>query len=70
MAQSVGHLTRDFGSDHGLRVMRSSPVLGSALDVEPAGDSLSLSPPTPQNNTTTTKNNKKVNFLPECDGHW
>ena len=69
MAQSVGHLTRDFGSDHGLRVMRSSPVLGSALGMESAGDSRFL-PPTPQNNTTTTKNNKKVNFLPECDGHW
>ena len=34
VAQSVKHLTLDFGSGHNLLVMRSSPVLGSALRVE------------------------------------
>ena len=31
MAQSVGCQTLDFGSGHDLRVVRSSPALGSAL---------------------------------------
>ena len=35
-AQSVEHLTLDFGSGHDLRVVRLSPVLGSALGMEPA----------------------------------
>ena len=43
MAQLVEHLTLDFGSGHYLRVVRSSPELGSVLSVEPAWDSLSLS---------------------------
>ena len=34
MAQSVECLTFDFGSGHDLRVMRSSPVLGSMLSKE------------------------------------
>ena len=47
MAQSVEHLTLDFGSgwDHG--VMRSSPALGSVLSGESAGDSLPLPLPPP-----------------------
>ena len=36
MAQSVKYLTFDFGSGHDLRVVSSSPVLGSMLGVEPA----------------------------------
>jgi len=47
VTQSVGHLTLDFGSGHDLRAMRSSPMLGSALDTEHAWDSLSLCPPPP-----------------------
>ena len=35
MAQSVKHLTLGFGSDHGLRVVRSGPALGSVLSMEP-----------------------------------
>ena len=36
VAQSVESLTLDFGSGHNVRVMRLSPVLGSALNMEPA----------------------------------
>ena len=36
VAQSVKPPTLDFSSDHGLRVMRSSPVSGSALSGESA----------------------------------
>ena len=32
-AQSVKHLTLDFGSDHDLKVMRLSPVWGFTLSV-------------------------------------
>ena len=35
MAQSVKCLTLDLSSNLDLRVMRSSPVLGSALDMKP-----------------------------------
>ena len=35
MAQLVGHVTLDISSDLDLRVMSLSPVLGSALGVEP-----------------------------------
>ena len=42
MAQSVKRLTLGFGSGHDLRAVRSSPTSGSALDTEPAWDSLSL----------------------------
>ena len=45
VAQLVKCLTPDFGSSNDLRVMRSSPALGSALGMEPAQDS--LSPPFP-----------------------
>jgi len=34
VAQSVRHLTLDFGSGHDLRVMRSSPASGSAQAME------------------------------------
>ena len=36
MAQSVKCPTLDFVSGHDLRVLRLSPTVGSALDVEPA----------------------------------
>ena len=41
MAYSVECLTLDYGSNHDLRVVRSSPVSGSVLTVEPGWDSLS-----------------------------
>jgi len=47
VAQSVEHLTLDFGSCHDLRVVRSSPASGSALSMEPAWDSLSPFPSAP-----------------------
>ena len=36
MAQVIKHPTLDFGSGHDLRVMRSSPTLGSVFSVESA----------------------------------
>ena len=42
MAQSVERLTLDSGSGHDPKVVGSKPVLGSALSVETAWDSLSL----------------------------
>ena len=36
MAQPVKHLTLDLTSGHDLSVVRSSPVSGSALSIEPA----------------------------------
>jgi len=36
VAQSFKRPTLDFGSDHDLRVVRLSPLLGSALGLEPA----------------------------------
>jgi len=36
VAQLVKRLTLDFGSGHDLKIMRSSPVSGSMLRVEPA----------------------------------
>ena len=44
MAQSVQHLTLDFGSGHDLMILRQSPSLGSTLGMEAAWDSLSPSP--------------------------
>ena len=41
VAQSVERLTLDFSSGHDLRVMGSSPALGSVLSMEPAWNSLS-----------------------------
>ena len=35
VAQSVKHLTLDFGSGHDLRIVRSSPRSGSPLSMEP-----------------------------------
>ena len=35
VAQSVKHLTPDFGSGHDLWVVKSSPALGSARNVQP-----------------------------------
>ena len=43
VVQSLERQTVDFGSGHDPRVMRSSPVSGSTLKMEPAWDSLSLS---------------------------
>ena len=40
VAQLVEHLTLDFGSGHDFMIMRSSPVLGSALGMESVWDSL------------------------------
>ena len=42
VGQLSKHLTLDFCSGHYLKVLRSSPVLGSALSVELAWDSLSF----------------------------
>ena len=42
VAQSVECPTLDFGSDHDLRVVRLTPLSGSALDTESAWNSLSL----------------------------
>jgi len=49
VAQSVGHLTLDFGSSHDLGVVSLSPMSGSVLGVEPSWDflSISLSAPLP-----------------------
>ena len=44
VAQSVKRTTLDFGSGHDLKVLRSSPALGSALSVKPDKDSYSPSP--------------------------
>ena len=43
VAQSVEHLTLDFGSGHDPRVMGLSPMLGLTVIMEPAWDSLFLS---------------------------
>jgi len=45
VAQSVERPTLDFGSDHDLRVLESSPASGSALSVESACPSPSTPPP-------------------------
>ena len=42
VAQLVGHPPLDFGSGHDPRVVGSSPMLGSALGMEPVWDSISL----------------------------
>jgi len=47
VAQLVKHLILGFGSGHDLRVMRSSPMLGSALTMESALDSFPLPFPLP-----------------------
>ena len=39
VAQSVAHLTLDFGSGHDSRVAGLSPMSGSALSMEPSWDS-------------------------------
>ena len=44
VAQSLEHLTLDFGSGHDLRVVRWSPMSGSVLCEEPASESLSVPP--------------------------
>ena len=49
MAQSVKHMTLDFGSGNDPRVVGQSPVLGSALSMEPAYKSLCL--PLPLSNS-------------------
>lgn len=42
MGQLVECQTLDLNSGHNLRIVKSSPTLGSTLDLEPAKDSLSL----------------------------
>lgn len=44
MVELVKHLTLGVSSGPDLRVRRGSPMLGSMLSTESAGDSLSLSP--------------------------
>ena len=36
LIQSVKHLTLDFGSEHDLIVVKSSPIMGSMLNMESA----------------------------------
>ena len=46
VAQSVRHLTLDFGSDRDFRILRSSPPVGSVLSEE-STRGFSLSPSVP-----------------------
>ena len=55
VAQSVEDLTLDFGSGHDLRVVGSSSTLGTALNTEPAWDSLSLPLPLSPTHTLSLK---------------
>ena len=54
MIQSVKHRTLDFSLGHDLRVMRSSPKLGSALSGESV-EILSLPLPSPNKNDKNKK---------------
>ena len=56
MAQWVKHLTLDFSSGHDLRVLRSSPMLGSAL---PGSRLEILSPPAPPPSLKKKKNQQE-----------
>lgn len=47
MAPSVKRPTLDFGSGHGLEIVRSSPMSGAVFTVESAWDSLPLPLPLP-----------------------
>ena len=58
VAQSGEYPTLDFSSGHALRVTGSSPMLGSALSVESAGDSLSPSHSAPRPTHALSKINK------------
>jgi len=58
-AQSIEPLTLGFGSGHDLRVVRSSPTLGSTLSTELASDSLSLLLPLPLPLLSLSKINKQ-----------
>ena len=59
----IKHLTLGFSSGHDLRVVRLSPVLGSVLSLETAGDSLSLCTPAPR---LINKSFKKIPW--DCNG--
>lgn len=65
MAQSIKHPTLDFRWGPDLRGVRSSPVLGSALIVEPAWDSLPphLCSPTPALYLSLSLSQKKFIIL-------
>ena len=54
MAQSIKHLTLDFGSGHDLKVMRSSPMSGSALGGGGPLENLSFPLPLPLTLLVTT----------------
>ena len=58
MAQLVEHPTLDFGSGHDPRVTGLSPTLGSALNMEPAWDSVSVSHPLPLSPAFSLSNEK------------
>ena len=63
MAQSVECPTLDFGSGHGLTVVRLSSMSGSMLSVEPAWDSFSpsLSAPAPLKHSLMLSLSLKIN---------
>ena len=64
MAQSVKHLTRDFGSGHNLTVHRIKPRVGLSSDsIEPAWDSRSPFLPLPlPHYAHTLSQNKQTKF--------
>lgn len=68
MAKPAKHPTLDFSSGHHLRVVRSSPVLGSALGVRPAYNSLPPVPSAPLspslNKTKKQKQPPKTLYIP------
>ena len=63
VAQWVKHPTLDFGSDHDLRVMRLSPLWGSALRGESAQDFLSPSAPPHAHTLSLSEINKSFKIL-------
>ena len=61
VAQSVEHLTYDFGSGHDLRVVGWNPVSSFTLSREPAEDSLMI--PLPFSPTLSLSKTKQKKFL-------
>ena len=69
VAQSVNHLTLDFGSGHDLRVMRLSPAVVFVLGMEPTWDLLPLFLPFPHlkmKKTTFKKLRQRLVFIRFC----
>ena len=62
VAQSVKHLSPDFGSRHDLTVCEVEPRI-CAVSVDPAWDSLSLSPPLPLSLLCTLYLKNKINIF-------